>query len=97
MKRNPCRDDASYTFANDSSCVMMEFASVIMNASALFEELSDSELRRLREVLYDAVDEDRALAPQSFDRVEVLERLLGQELCRRLGVFGCRKTSSCRS
>jgi glycosyltransferase involved in cell wall biosynthesis len=56
-----------------------------MSAAALFDELSTAELRRIREVL-----QAEDLLPGEagrLDRVDVLERLLGPELCRRLGVF----------
>jgi glycosyltransferase involved in cell wall biosynthesis len=57
-----------------------------MNATALFDELSSSDLQRIRELLTgagDAADSDSG----RLDRVEVLERLLGAELCRKLGIF----------
>jgi glycosyltransferase involved in cell wall biosynthesis len=57
-----------------------------MNAAALFDELTSAEKRRLREVLLEAVVEAGPEAPP-LDRVEVLERLLGAELCRKLGMF----------
>jgi glycosyltransferase involved in cell wall biosynthesis len=60
---------------------------MMMNAAALFDEISQSELHRLREVLVGAVDEDLAPAKDGLDRVEVVERLLGRDLCRKLGIF----------
>src|SRR5688572_19281222 len=57
-----------------------------MNASALFDELSATELRRIRDVLLHAADDSSAQA-ERLDRVEILHRLLGPELCRKLGIF----------
>jgi glycosyltransferase involved in cell wall biosynthesis len=51
-------------------------------------ELSPSDLRRVREALLDF--ESAALAEGSsprIDRIELLQRVLGVELCRRLGVY----------
>jgi glycosyltransferase involved in cell wall biosynthesis len=58
-----------------------------MNASAVFQELSQTELRRLREVLLDAACDEDAPESGQFDRVEIIERLLGADLCRKLGIF----------
>src|SRR5256885_5719919 len=55
-----------------------------MNATALFQELSHTELRRIRDVLQGAADDQ---APGLLDRVEILERVLGPSLCRKLGIF----------
>ena len=55
-----------------------------MNAAALFDELSTTDLRRIREVLFDTPEPDGG---EKLDRVEILERLLGVELCKKLGVF----------
>jgi glycosyltransferase involved in cell wall biosynthesis len=60
---------------------------VILSASTLFEELSDTDLRRLREVLLESPCDDASPSGERLDRVDVLERLLGAELCRRLGIF----------
>jgi len=56
-------------------------------APLMSDELSPTDLRRVREALL-AVD--AALqegSPPRIDRVELLERLLGPDLCRRLGIF----------
>jgi glycosyltransferase involved in cell wall biosynthesis len=58
-----------------------------MNAAALLKDLSETELRRLREVLLEAAGDDDALDEKRLDRVEMIERLLGADLCRKLGVF----------
>ena len=54
-----------------------------MNA-ALFDELSEADLQRLRDVLLNPAsegNESRAL------RLEIVERMLGADLCRKLGLF----------
>jgi len=53
----------------------------------LFEELSQTEIRRLREELFDAAYDDSAPESRQIDRVGFIERLLGVELCRRLGIY----------
>jgi glycosyltransferase involved in cell wall biosynthesis len=58
-----------------------------MNASAVFQELSQTELRRLREVLLDAACDEDAPDAGHLDRIEIIERLLGADLCRKLGIF----------
>lgn len=58
-----------------------------MNASALFDEMTDSELHELRAVLVGAADDELPPAGERLDRVEVVERLLGCDLCRKLGIF----------
>ena len=57
-----------------------------MNTASSLQEPSASELRQLREALLDAAD---AAADQNkgFDRIEIIERLLGPALCHRLGIF----------
>ena len=56
------------------------------NPAALFDELSPAELRHIRDVLQGAADE-LPREGSRIDRVEVLQRLLGDELSRKLGVF----------
>ena len=58
-----------------------------MSATALFDELSATDLRRLREVLIEAADEAAATDAERLDRADILQRLLGPELCRKLGIF----------
>jgi glycosyltransferase involved in cell wall biosynthesis len=58
-----------------------------MNAPALFDELSASDLHRLRDVLALAADEAAATGAEGLDRAGLLQRLLGPELCRKLGIF----------
>ncbi|HMC11424.1 MAG TPA: glycosyltransferase family 2 protein [Pirellulaceae bacterium] len=53
----------------------------------MFQELSQTELRRLREVFLDAACDEDAPESGQFDRVEIIERLLGADLCRKLGIF----------
>jgi glycosyltransferase involved in cell wall biosynthesis len=57
-----------------------------MNTTSSLQEPSPAELRQIREALLDAADSaaDRA---KDFDRIEIIERLLGPALCRRLGIF----------
>src|ERR1700752_1411680 len=65
-----------------------------MNAAVLFDELSSTDLRRVREALLDSLEEP-AGGPR-LDRGEILQRLLGSELCRQLGIF-CLPTGFCLS
>jgi glycosyltransferase involved in cell wall biosynthesis len=58
-----------------------------MNAAALFDDLSAADLRRIRELLVDAADDSSLPQSARMDRIEILERLLGPELCRKLGIF----------
>jgi len=58
-----------------------------MNAAALADELSTAELHRIREVLADSLGQSPVSGGEPLDRVQILERLLGPELCRKLGVF----------
>jgi glycosyltransferase involved in cell wall biosynthesis len=58
-----------------------------MNATALIDELSTDDLRRLRELLVDAADDTTSPDGGRMDRVEILQRFLGPQLCRRLGIF----------
>jgi glycosyltransferase involved in cell wall biosynthesis len=57
-----------------------------MNASALSEELSETDLRRLREI-FDASVSDDVPRGIHLDRIEILERVFGTDLCRKLGIF----------
>src|SRR4051812_20945293 len=60
----------------------------IVNAASSLEQLPAAEVRRLRDALLDAArGGDTATGVTSNDRVDLLERLLGGELCRRLGIF----------
>lgn len=56
-----------------------------MTDSACHSDLS-GDLRSLRHAMLDLAGELTQAAPQ-LDRIELLERLLGVELCRRLGIF----------
>lgn len=58
-----------------------------MNTAYLQEELSTTDLHRLREALHDVMDDDLSADASRIDRVELLERFLGSELCRKLGIF----------
>ncbi len=58
-----------------------------MKPAAVLQELSHAELRRLREVFLDAADAAPDHEATSVDRVEIVERLLGPALCRKLGIF----------
>jgi glycosyltransferase involved in cell wall biosynthesis len=58
----------------------------------VLQELSHAELRRIREALLDpahAAPTGEAGSPDrvELDRVEIVERLLGPALCRKLGIF----------
>lgn len=59
-----------------------------MSLPSLSDELSPAEIRRVREALLDVgaepLPED---SPPRMDRIELLERVLGQDLCRRLGIY----------
>src|SRR5262245_3550861 len=59
----------------------------MINVAALPDELSAVESRRLREVLLSAVADDDSSDPLTADRIDTLERLLGTEICRTLGIF----------
>jgi glycosyltransferase involved in cell wall biosynthesis len=58
-----------------------------MSAATLTDDFSTADLRRIREVLLSAVDEEAARPGGSHDHLEIVERLLGAELCRKLGFF----------
>lgn len=58
-----------------------------MNATTLIDELSLDDLRRLRELLVEAADDTTSPDGGRMDRVEILQRFLGPQLCRRLGIF----------
>lgn len=60
----------------------------MQNSVSTAEELSPADLRRLREALLDIGTADSpGDAPTQMKRLELLERLLGPELCRRLGIY----------
>ncbi|HUE69661.1 MAG TPA: glycosyltransferase family 2 protein [Pirellulaceae bacterium] len=50
------------------------------------DHLSPADLRRVRDALFHLAD-DLPDAPPEIDRIELLQRLLGTELCRRLGIY----------
>jgi hypothetical protein len=54
-----------------------------MNPSSLIDDLAPADLNRLRAALFAAADQ----AGGDADRVEMLAGLLGEELCRRLGIY----------
>ena len=58
-----------------------------MNATALLDEISTSDLRRIRELLIESEGHAAASASGRQGRIEILQRLLGPELCRKLGIF----------
>jgi len=58
-----------------------------MNAPPMLESLSRAELQRLGEALQRAGRDSADGDTEQAVRVEVLERLLGAELCKKLGVF----------
>lgn len=57
-----------------------------MSGFAIPDRLSPGDLRRVRDALFHLAD-DLPDAPPQIDRIELLQRLLGPELCRRLGIF----------
>jgi glycosyltransferase involved in cell wall biosynthesis len=57
-----------------------------VNHSEIIDELLPGDLRRLRQALLDAGD-DSLDAAQGMDRVELLTRFLGSDLCRKLGIY----------
>src|SRR5262245_17358439 len=58
-----------------------------MNDVASFEQLPEAECRRLRDLLLDAAHDDQSAPTKGSDRVEILQRLLGADLARKLGIF----------
>ena len=67
-----------------------------MNATALFDELLLPTCAAFARCSSTARRRCRAESVR-LDRVEVLQRLLGHELCRKLGIFDSRRASSSRS
>ena len=57
-----------------------------MSGFAIPDHLSPADLRRVRDAMFHLAD-DLPDVPPAIDRIELLERLLGTELCRRLGIF----------
>ena len=55
-----------------------------MNHSELIDELSSHDLARVRDLLLDAAE---STPGGGVERVELLMRLLGSELCRKLGIY----------
>jgi len=56
--------------------------------TAVLQELTDSELRQIREVLRETIGAQTTCdASDSLDRVEIIHRLLGPTLCRKLGIY----------
>jgi glycosyltransferase involved in cell wall biosynthesis len=58
-----------------------------MPAPALFEEFSSADFHHLRAALFAAPAEAELASGNSVDRIDLIERLLGAELCRKLGIF----------
>jgi glycosyltransferase involved in cell wall biosynthesis len=58
-----------------------------MSAATLFDELTDADVQRMRDVLLGALEGEVAPTGEPFDRVTILHRLLGHELFRKLGLF----------
>lgn len=50
------------------------------------DRLSPADLRRVRDVLFHLADDQPDAMPE-IDRIELLQRLLGPEMCRRLGIY----------
>src|SRR5205823_3514823 len=65
--------------------MMERVFTVILKCSALSEEFSETDLRRLR-AARDA-ENDGAPSNNQLDRVTIVERLLGQRVCHQLGIF----------
>lgn len=57
-----------------------------MTLDTSLSSLADPEVRRLREVLLQWTAENRA-GDETIDRIELLEGLLGAEICRKLGIY----------
>ena len=57
-----------------------------MSGFVIPDHLSQSDLRRVRDAMLHLTDDLPDANPQ-IDRIELLQRLLGTELCRRLGIF----------
>ncbi len=76
---------ASYTGTNGINLALLQ--RTFVKHSELIDELSAEELVRIREQLLDVL-EDGAPAPGGrIERVELLTRLFGSELCRKLGIY----------
>src|SRR5262245_35471031 len=58
-----------------------------MNAPTLGHELSHAELRNLRDSIVAAIENDAGADSRQLDRTALVERLLGPDLCRKLGIF----------
>jgi len=58
-----------------------------VNHSELIDELSPAELGRVRDALLDSAAESADDARRGVERVDLLLRLLGSELCRKLGIY----------
>jgi glycosyltransferase involved in cell wall biosynthesis len=58
-----------------------------MSAEPLFEELTQTDVQRMRDMLVGAFHSDSAHGEEPLDRVALLHRLLGHELFRKLGLF----------
>jgi glycosyltransferase involved in cell wall biosynthesis len=58
-----------------------------VNHSELIDELSPADLGRVRDALLDSAVESADDAGRGVERVELLLRLLGSELCRKLGIY----------
>src|SRR5207247_10827525 len=61
---------------------------ILMSAAALFDELSTTDIQLLREALTGDMADELPLADGSQpDRIAVLQSVLGDTLCRKLGIF----------
>lgn len=58
-----------------------------MNHPELIDELSAEDLLRVRELMLEASEHVAVDSAGRLERVELLTRLLGGELCRKLGIF----------
>ncbi|HEX5106179.1 MAG TPA: glycosyltransferase family 2 protein [Pirellulaceae bacterium] len=59
-----------------------------MTSPAVFDQLSAADVQRIREVLrVEMPDGPAASAETPLDRIEIAQRLLGPELCRKLGIY----------
>jgi glycosyltransferase involved in cell wall biosynthesis len=66
---------------------MLPLNGALMNDTVLLDQLNPSDLRRIRELLVEAASDPASPDAGPFDRAEFLQRLLGADLTRKLGIY----------
>jgi glycosyltransferase involved in cell wall biosynthesis len=66
---------------------MLPLNGSLMNDTLLLDQLTSSDLRRVRELLVEAASDPTSRDAGPFDRTEFLQRLLGSDLARKLGIY----------